>query len=140
MIKCWNCGKKFKVKEYKALRYVLPACSEECMEYVFKLYTPEVEVHPVNSSPLYFKSEFERLVYEKLKKRFGAVYYEPFILQHGTRQYVPDFYLPQYNIFIEVKGGKITRFSKIADFQKEVILFVLTKSHMELFGWIGGDK
>ena len=54
-----------------------------------------------------FRSHFEKRVAEYLVEAFdGEVLYEPHVFEVGTnhRLYVPDFYIVDYGVWLEVKG------------------------------------
>lgn len=138
MIKCKVCNSRIKLKNWKFDKYSIPVCSEECfVKFINKIRHRGYIVKPMVASKLNFKSELERIAYRNIKKYF-EVMYEPFSFTMGRTVYVPDFYLPKFNVFIEVKGDNITRLSKIIKANDNHIkLFVLSKTQMELFGWVG---
>lgn len=51
-----------------------------------------------------FRSEFEKVVALYLHKMHHDFWYEKVSIQVGTKEYTPDFYLPEAACFIEVKG------------------------------------
>lgn len=58
-------------------------------------------VIPAGSSKV--RSKYEKRTAEYLEKNKIKYQYEPLILLEG-RQYRPDFYLPDYNLFLEICG------------------------------------
>lgn len=53
-----------------------------------------------------FRSGYEKVVAEYFWDNDVAFQYEPytFLLQKGDASYTPDFFLPDYGVFVEVKG------------------------------------
>lgn len=53
-----------------------------------------------------FRSGYEKVVAEYFYDHDVAFQYEPytFLLHHDEASYTPDFYLPDYGVFVEVKG------------------------------------
>lgn len=116
-------------------KLVFPVCSEACLiEYIKKLPDVYPRIEPVVSS-LDFKSSIEKLCFQKLSRHFNVVY-EPFrVLLSKRTVYVPDFYIPEKNLFIEVKGAKMTRLWKVKLFGQKFSIFMLTTKCIETFGW-----
>jgi hypothetical protein len=55
------------------------------------------------SANIKVRSQYEKKCAEYLKKRNIKFVYEPLILLAG-RQYRPDFFLPEYDLFLEICG------------------------------------
>lgn len=134
-IKCRVCGKRFVIKTSKAAKFVIPVCCEECLfRFISGKSGGNWALLPVKESPLNFKSPNEAIVFRKLKQHF-RIYYEPFIIEINQKPYLPDFYLPDQRLFIEVKGNKLTRFAKIVRTSKHFELYVITSECIKRFGW-----
>jgi len=61
------------------------------------------ESHPVAAGERAVRSEIERSCVALLEKHQIRFQYEPLLLLQG-RQYRPDFYLPEYRLFVEMCG------------------------------------
>jgi hypothetical protein len=53
---------------------------------------------------MYFRSLYEANVARLLIKYNITYLYEPYFVVYGHKKYVPDFYLPEKGLFLEVKG------------------------------------
>jgi hypothetical protein len=119
--KCVECGKLARSNELKYLHERLPYfCSKACL--LQSLVSPETDpvlpkgaipVHEGLTSPDFswsdilhegFRSQYELHVAEWLHSAEVDYYYETFYFEVGTTTYTPDFYLPRYGQFWEVKG------------------------------------
>lgn len=138
---CKVCGNKMPdVSIYKGKRIQAPeVCSEKCfVDYLHsqKGYKPFLFYIYQVCSPTKFASELEELFYFKMRKYFDLKY-SPFIFKFPKRKvYVPDFYIPDLNIFIEIKGVR-GRISKAMFATKYLDLFIVTPTLMLLWGWCG---
>jgi len=66
------------------------------------------------------RSNYEKKTAEYLDKNKIKYQYEPLILLDG-RQYRPDFYLPEYNLFLEICGyGHMPFYSDRIAFKEEM--------------------
>ena len=72
-------------------------------------------------SELEMRSSYERGVAQWLKDNQIVYFYEPYLFYlSGYRGYVPDFFLPYSNTFIEVKGRwEGNAYSKYKQFKQE---------------------
>jgi hypothetical protein len=78
---------------------------------------------------MWFRSLFEKNVADALHKSKIKFQYESFGFSWRTKVYTPDFYLPEYASFLEVKGKwQASQRSKYADFREvwpEIRLLVI---------------
>jgi len=115
------CGRKFYLgqKDYNSTILTFPQfCSVACLINYIKdsffierdfFYRPNKGFYEGDSVyckelDLYFRSNYELLVALLFKKHNISYQYEPFLLFEGKNRYVPDFYLPDKDLFVEVKG------------------------------------
>ena len=127
---CTNCREKFSVtnKEDMLIHRAMELfCSPDCLLDLVETrgYQPSFETvprpgfmtRPVNGT----RSLYEAAVLIFMEKRNITVLYEPFAirLQQGDR-YVPDLFLPEFNVIIEIKGRwapkgkqKVTRIKQV---------------------------
>lgn len=104
---CEICNKKLFFIGYK--KYAIKVCSIECLgKYIKTLPMIPRKANPfniyVNSLFNGFKSDLEEEVAYNLSKQGIKFYYEPYIFQYNSIIYIPDFYLPEKNLFLEIKG------------------------------------
>jgi len=107
---------------YKDRKYVLRpdmfVCSLECVRDWIGWHSQRVPKLPSDAreygaewikdeaKPV-FKSDFEKLAYDYLRNLGGghSVLYEAYAFPVGDRKhFIPDFFLPDVGVFIEVKG------------------------------------
>jgi len=145
---CLLCGNEipesiFSYYRGKNIRdFCIPVCSEDCLVDYLNIYRSETNREKVefveNNERNGFKSDLEKIVYEKLFPYF-YVEYEPYllILHEDDKQtfYVPDFYLIEQKIFIEVKGTP-ERIIKARKFIEHIPLVIITPDMMRLWEWL----
>lgn len=143
MRKCNICGREMPdLKIFKGRRIVLPeVCSEKCLVELIKKQSFNGAYKSYIQADLYpskFESVLEEIFYNKMRKYF-YLEYSPFLLKLPKgKRYVPDFFFPDYGLFVEVKGVK-GRISK-ANFASNFIpLFIITPDLMYLWGWLDGS-
>lgn len=130
MTKCKICNKKISQLKHKS--YILPVCSVECLgEYlkeIPKLHKFQNQFNvSVNFLQKNFKSELEEEVAYYLKKQGIKFYYEPYIFQYNSIVYIPDFFIPEKNLFLEIKGKhklNIYKFLTFATLCKNFKMFI----------------
>jgi hypothetical protein len=138
---CPNCDKKFiltrKEQSLAGGEYAL-FCSISCLaDYIADHPMPPTDDRIVVPRPSRmgrtpdFKSDSERVVYEFFKTLLRVrILYEPCAIRlpNGDR-YVPDFVIPDYNIFLEVKGrwaiGAKRKTRKVFDLLPEGAIFLI---------------
>jgi predicted nucleic acid-binding Zn ribbon protein/NTP pyrophosphatase (non-canonical NTP hydrolase) len=97
---CKLCGKEFETIA-KNRRYCSRTCwymSDECRN--------KVSSNPTKYNGITFRSSWEAIVAEQLDKALFKYEYEQykFYLDGLSSYYIPDFYIPEKDVFIEVKG------------------------------------
>jgi len=110
MKRCEVCGEAL---PFLGLAYHPPVCSLECLvallknRALFPHKPPDtlegVEVYPHTRS---FHSAFEEEVWRALRPHV-TLEYEPYAIRVNEtprRMYVPDFYVPEAGLFLEIKG------------------------------------
>lgn len=130
MTKCEICNKKISQLKYKS--YILPVCSVECLgkylKEIPKLHKFQNQFNvSVNFLRKNFKSELEEEVAYYLKKQGIKFYYEPYIFQYNSTVYIPDFFIPEKNLFLEIKGKhklNIYKFLTFATLCKNFKMFI----------------
>lgn len=117
--KCLWCGRQFTYKTIKRLEAVsLPLCSVSCLEYFLKKIEP-VKLPDYSNCFLYkpkdkkpFRSSADARFFNWARFEGIEAWYEPFIFDIQTQrkriQYIPDFYLPDSKIFIEIKYNEFS--------------------------------
>jgi hypothetical protein len=137
-VACSSCGEMtyLPLKEMKYLNHDFPfLCCKECLlREVFKLGRVE---KPVEYKRIYgvdllgqgevfsaalgisFRSRFELKVAEFLLAWGVKFEYESIIFEWDGHIYIPDFYLPEHDCFLEVKGSwRLGNKSKLRSFQE----------------------
>lgn len=116
-------------------------CSGDCLLVIAKqckpsglVYTPKPREHLANTTWWYvelkrgFRSSYEVTFAKFLRKRGVVFDYEPYTFFMDCASYTPDFYLPDYDCFIEVKGawtmGQKAKMAKFRQTFPEVNLLV----------------
>jgi len=109
---CSICRNSFDVnrREHKTMHPDLDIfCSHNCtMRYIFEGSPQTIKTchKPANMFGLVGK----RSTYEDIVEEYFGIYgvraaYEPFAIRlNDGHRYIPDFYLPDYNMLVEVKG------------------------------------
>jgi len=137
IIPCKVCGKDIDIKKYKGIQKSILVCSRECFVLFLEQNRGNVPIGELlenfykNKTPAVFsnavfladsRSQAERDLMKLLKDLDIKYKYETYSVMNTAKKiYLPDFYLPEYNLFIEVKDGlweqgayaKFSRFSKI---------------------------
>lgn len=126
-MRCGNCGAELKPQKRKELAFPVASmrfCSERCLRvYVFRQQAiPEdvIKMHGIRTAPqnwgdrncystflgVSFRSWFECGVAEHLVRTWQTqLFYEAHSLPlDNTHVYIPDFWLPEFGIWLEVKG------------------------------------
>ncbi|HCC59803.1 MAG: hypothetical protein A2402_00220 [Candidatus Staskawiczbacteria bacterium RIFOXYC1_FULL_37_43] len=112
-----KCRKKFVAIEWANRKY----CSNKCHMAVTggKPTSPKASrgkagIRKDISNSIYFYSRWEAN-YARLQNYLGVEWkYEPKTFDLGSQSYTPDFYLPKFNKYIEVKNF-LWKYSKIRD-------------------------
>lgn len=117
---CKVCKSKYELNTFNrdVEQWLIDVCCIQCLiEWLKCLAKDERIVNNKLLNPTLrpFQSLTEELIFKKLSLYFNVLY-EPYILKINKSIYIPDFYIVDKNIFIEVKGGKhrITKFKKFA--------------------------
>jgi len=142
---CMNCGKSYEFKKFKGSKYALNVCSIDCFkEYLNKTknFRPDLKDIMNNNNKLKyncyenmtsnlqnFRSEAEELFAVKMYEHKIKFEYESYSLVYRKIMYLPDFYLPEYKVFIEIKDGvwEAGAFNKVRTFNKVANLYLVTK-------------
>ena len=78
---------------------------------------------------IYFRSRYEKVVAEFLAEENIHFEYEPYCFKVGKHIYVPDFYIPYNDCFLEVKGyfglGSKSKLSKFLSLYPDVNLIMI---------------
>ena len=139
ILRCKVCDKEYYIPYSTGIHFLFPVCSEKCLIEFIKnydstpLWSKEIRMKRMEDSA--FRSFFEARIYKALSKHF-KVLFEPYLLIHEDKMYLPDFYLPERGIFIETKGGGMSRYMKMSYFSKFVPLFLINKDFAEMMKWI----
>lgn len=124
---CRYCKNDFKVNTYgkNILHYIPPVCSLYCLyQYINTLPNKPKRYYTVVTKVRPFQSRLEEIFYNTFKK-YWTLYYEPYILNQGNTIYIPDFYIKEKDLFIEVKGQHrgLNKFKKFAREYPILIVF-----------------
>ena len=125
--KCPICGREFIHKNLRGAQYYPPTCSAKCFVAYLEAqgYGPRyynLERYPITRA---FCSKLEQSVYGLLAPH-TPVEHEPYVIRLKKHVYVPDFFLPSYGVFVEVKGIW-DRAGKFFSAAKEFPLFLVDK-------------
>lgn len=141
-ILCANpkCGKLFLIERWMKRKF----CSNDCAMAVIggkptspKAARGKAGIRKDISAIIYFYSRWEANI-ARLFNYLGVKWlYQPKTFDLGSQNYTPDFYLPNYNTYIEVKNF-LWRYSKIRDrkFRKVYpnikLILLLKKNYLKL--------
>lgn len=134
IIYCSNCNSAFEISQpYKGLNLTPIPCSFDCFMGLCRKEGKPLSSNVVikkNKKIKIFRSSLEESFAKLLEAKKVKYMFEPYIvtkkINGKTRYYLPDFFLPTFNIFIEIKGniwgkGAYTKFKEI----KEILPILL---------------
>lgn len=137
---CSICGKTFEVKKFKGMQYSPKVCSAECLKkYLLmnKKYNSMDEMRGrikgveifYNITTGDFRSKIEMDVAKFFIDNNIDYEFEEAALMYRKRMYLPDFYLPQYSVFVEIKDSvwEAYAYTKFKTFEKRVPLILITR-------------
>lgn len=117
LLNCCICEKQFNQKTQLDLLYAQPkVCSGECFISYLKSKKNDhnIEYTVLANIPISnFKSEYETKIAQLLNKYKIKYLYEHLLIMWNNKYYIPDFYLPELNLFIETKGLWTGQYKKI---------------------------
>lgn len=106
--KCITCGKEFVVRRCKSHLY--KRCSRGCQYHDQSNGKIKIQVNgrtgyrkDIKNSP-YFKSALEADFVRVMEFSDIKYEYENHTFEYESKRYTPDFFLPEFNVFIELKG------------------------------------
>ncbi len=131
---CEICNKHFNVptKDYKLLSdFAGKLCSADCLikkiktlEKTNNTYTLAEDDLPIGNwwsseFSTVFRSRFEELTAKLLRQNDLNFFYEKYVFYIDDVPYTPDFYVPEHDCFLEVKGvwtlGKKKKLKKFVE-------------------------
>lgn len=129
---CKVCNTKYELDTFNrdVEPWLIDVCCVQCLiEWIKCLAKVESNINNKLQNPIIrpFQSLLEELLFKKLHLHFNILY-EPYILKQNKSIYIPDFYIVDKNIFIEVKGGR-HRISKFKKFAKHYPLYIVMLNH-----------
>lgn len=120
MIKCKNCGKFFNGQVFPS-DLILDACSSKCLfELLLECKTDHAKQYKLSKKVVRSKLEY---AFSLFCRNHDIKYiYEPEVIN----RYLPDFYLSDLGIYIEIKDLKLKhRIGKAIKFSKENPIFII---------------
>lgn len=140
---CWICKTQYYLPYGKGITYLPKVCSYNCFIALIsrntKLTFPAtIDVTENKSADLSMRSYAERRISKWFSDKGIKWQYEPYILRfrHKTKYicYIPDFYLPDYKTFIEVKWGvwESSAITKILSFRYKYPAFYVIDQNIFL--------
>lgn len=137
---CLNCGKEFKTQRWENHKY----CSVTCAIHDIgsrktspKAARGKSGVRPDINSADYFYSRWEANFARILNFTCLKWEFQPKTFALGTQKYTPDFYLPELNLYVEVKNflssyslNRDRMFRKL--YPKENLLLILKEDYLHL--------
>ncbi|TAL62083.1 MAG: hypothetical protein EPN88_13780 [Bacteroidetes bacterium] len=138
--KCIICEKEFDLKcnHTKDYIYILEVCGENCfLQYIKNEFTNIFSYSFIKSDTIKnteFKSRAE-LCFARFLNKYNIIWkYEPDKIKlNSNKVYIPDFYLPEYKIYIEVKYGlwESGAYSKFKEFESTYSVILINKEFMK---------
>lgn len=103
--KCLNCGKIFKAERWHSKRYAI-YCSLSCSSK--KMWNAKPDKRRLGYKGTRFRTELEYKYAVWLDSYKLTWFYEPKTFQIGGNVYTPDFYIKEWNTFVDIPR-RITR-------------------------------
>ncbi len=136
MLSCKVCGNYFGIHKFKHFDSAYNVCSIECFKKGL-IIMPEAKIKAI-ASPIgvfdSFRSKVEEqfsnlLDLENIKQKHERYFFKVFIHNHYT-YYLPDFYLPEYKVYVEIKDGlwESGAYSKFKAFSKLIPLILIDRN------------
>lgn len=113
ILQCGICKESFTLigSPVKNLNFIPRACSDACFHKLLQKHrqylTDPMTVYDMVEETMKMRSNYEKSLAQWLYQHKVPFAYEPFPLIVSTKPrqlYLPDFFLPCHNLFIEVKG------------------------------------
>jgi hypothetical protein len=107
ILRCICCNQPFTGKATPFLTMEPPVCSMECFIWWIAQFSnkPLTDVTPViHCNENDFRNDWERRVANFLTYYQIPYLYEAIAIRVGKKKYIPDFYLHDSGIYLEVKG------------------------------------
>lgn len=130
---CRMCNKQYSKRADfdKLLPYVPSVCSEKCFVRFLNMYPEDGKM--VTAKYIHNKrlKETRSIAEDKVLAWFDLwgvdAAYEMYYVQLDKMKYLPDIYLPEYDLFVEVKCGLLqpTAFSKVVAASKRINIIVI---------------
>jgi len=106
---CVICGRGIDITTfYEFLTFIPKVCSKSCFkEFItlnrFEPVTRMIKLEKVIENN--FRNDWERQFADTLNSISIPFEYESYLIDDGSKViYIPDFYIPEYNLIFEVKG------------------------------------
>lgn len=114
-------------------KWSIDVCSLNCLQLWLqqqpvKEFDPSICYKTETTRP--FQSHSEEVIFHRLSKNF-EVYYEPYIFVSARHTYIPDLYIKDKNLFIELKGNT-QRITKFKHFARKYPIYILFTRHLDL--------
>ena len=136
--KCAVCESEFNLKcnHTKDYIYILKVCGEHCFIKCIKQHTTIFSDSFISDTinKTEFKSRAELCFARFLNKHKIAWKYEPDKIKlNSGKVYIPDFYIPESKIYIEVKYGlwESGAYSKFKEFDSTNSIILINKEFMK---------
>ena len=147
---CQNCNTSFEVTKFKGRQYAPMVCSVKCLKdylerriIISKGITEELlngkKVDGVeafeNINTGEYRSKIEKRVADFFTENNLHFVFESVSLLYRKKMYLPDFYLPEYYTFVEIKDTvwEQSAYTKFKTFQKRVPLILITKQLLNVW-------
>ena len=139
-VRCEMCNKEFVMHRFKGMQYSpIVGCAECLKDYLDGFRNPElisqlmsqkndVEIFE-NINDGEFRSRIEYDFSEFLIENSIKWEFETYSFMYKNRMYLPDFFLPEYGIFIELKDRiwEAGAYSKFKLFYTKIPLLLITR-------------
>lgn len=135
MIYCEICKNKMKPNGSNIPKKLLiPVCKPQCLVEFLQKHknklqnknnSKEVKIK-IDYGVHNYRSNVEEEVVEHFKLNNIEFYYENVIIYDNEYIYIPDFYLPEFKIFLEVKSGHKQGLIKVKHFHKKGVPIFIT--------------
>jgi len=142
LINCYNCNSQIIMNKFKGVNKTFIPCSFECFIETCKQVGKPISMIDMkvnkNKGVKVFRSQLEKEFNDYMISKGVSCYFEPYFftmeIKSKKRYYLPDFFLPEYEVFIEIKGDiwGDGAYSKYKEFSKYIPIILINNSMFKL--------
>lgn len=145
-VRCEMCNNEFDLPRYKGMQYSPIVCSSQCLkDYLDNFKNPnliqqlmrekkDIETFE-NINDGEFRSKIEHDFSIFLSENLIQWKFEEYSFMYRKKMYLPDFFLPDYGMFIELKDRvwEVGAYSKFKLFYTKIPLLLITRELLKIW-------